>query len=63
MPRHLKSVPLHKKYLSALNSLLFALLRLAMEKGFILDEGYDDELAQCPCPMVFALDDQMPVSG
>ena len=43
IPKHLKSVPLQKRYMFAFNSMLFATIREAMSKGLLYDGKYDEE--------------------
>ncbi len=55
IPKHLKSVPLQKRYMFAFNSMLFATIREAMSKGLLYDGKYDEE-NQHPCPMVLVIE-------
>ena len=51
IPAHLKSVPLQKQYLYSDNAMLMIALRMAMEKGLMRDDGYDNGV-QPPWPMI-----------
>lgn len=55
IPAHLKSVPLQKQYLYSDSAMLMIMLRMAMEKGLIRDDGYDSEV-QSPYPMILVIE-------
>lgn len=55
IPVHLKSVPLQKQYMYSDSAMLMIALRMAMEKGLMRDEGYDDGV-QLPWPMILVVD-------
>lgn len=55
IPAHLKNVPLQKQYMYSNQAMLMITLRLAMQKGFIYDEGYDKGV-QPPCPLILVIE-------
>ncbi len=58
IPAHLNSVPLQKQYLNAMNAMLFATIREAIQRDKLYDGNYDDDsngVNQVPCPMVFII--------
>lgn len=55
IPAHLKSVPLQKQYLYSDHAMLMIALRMAMEKGLMRDDGYDNGV-QPPWPMIFLIE-------
>lgn len=60
IPCHLDTVPIHKQYLYGSDAMLFATVRLAMEKGELYNGNYDDDsgatVNQHPCPMFLVVE-------